>query len=301
MKKLGITSVEEEICPIISQACNGIATANNELQKHDGENKKRNTLVYGICKFHASGREDMDVRMILPQEAKKDLLGDKISVASGRPFICEVIDAYKFPSVDDLCKAVQIINQNGNGGCYDELTALEDITLVSDGKWVNENKKIHVQYGLNPLGVGISGLVYCRSSLFGSLQAETEDKVKFYSCLCWSQKAISSQKYLEDKLINGTSYGKSIYPLRIEQLTPLRVLHRRSADSRVRHVLSLNAKRIDDHWFRLHLSTSAGTYVKEFCHGDCGRTKPSISSLLECKTDIVELDCEGIAVSSMNC
>lgn len=297
MKKLGTTSVEEEICPIISQACNGIATKNNELQKNDSENKKRNILVYGICKFHASGREDMDVRMILPPEAKKDLLGDKKSVASGRPFICEVIDAYKFPSIDDLCKAVQIINQNGNGGCYDESTALEDIKLVSDGKWVNENERIHVQYGLNPRGVGVSGLVYCRSSLFGSLQAETEDKVKFYSCLCWSQKAIPSQKYLEDKLINGSSDGKSIYPLRIEQLTPLRVLHRRSADSRARHVLSLNAKRIDNHWFRLHLSTSAGTYVKEFCHGDCGRTKPSISSLLECKTDIVELDCEGIAVS----
>ena len=36
--------------------------------------------------------------------------------------------------------------------------------------------------------------------------------------------------------------------------------------------------------------------MKEFVHGDCGRTVPSVSSLLGCKTDIVELDCEGVAV-----
>ena len=57
----------------------------------------------------------------------------------------------------------------------------------------------------------------------------------------------------------------------------------------------MRATRIDDHYFRLHLSTSAGTYVKEFVHGDCGRTVQSVSSLMACKTDILELDCEGIA------
>lgn len=59
--------------------------------------------------------------------------------------------------------------------------------------------------------------------------------------------------------------------------------------------LTLSSCRINDHWFCLRMSTSAGTYVKEFVHGDCGRTSPSISSLLGgARIDITELDCEGI-------
>ena len=38
----------------------------------------------------------------------------------------------------------------------------------------------------------------------------------------------------------------------------------------------------------------ASTDVKEFVHGDLGRTLPAVSTLLGCKTDILELDCEGI-------
>lgn len=53
MKRLGITSVEEEICPVVSTiACSGISTQNNLVAK---ENKGSN-IVYGMAKFHASGR-----------------------------------------------------------------------------------------------------------------------------------------------------------------------------------------------------------------------------------------------------
>ena len=43
-------------------------------------------------------------------------------------------------------------------------------------------------------------------------------------------------------------------------------------------------------YFTLHLRTSAGTYVKEFVHGDLGRTRPSVGSLLGCEADILWLD-----------
>ena len=82
--------------------------------------------------------------------------------------------------------------------------------------------------------------------------------------------------------------------IEIKQDTPLRVLHRRSSDTRTRQILSLSARRISDNWIQLRMATSAGTYVKEFCQGDCGRTKPSISSLLGGRVDITELDCQGI-------
>ena len=64
--------------------------------------------------------------------------------------------------------------------------------------------------------------------------------------------------------------GKANLPLEIHQSTSLRVLHRRSAAIRIRNVLSLKSYKLHNHWFRLSLSTTAGTYVNEFCHGDCG-------------------------------
>ncbi len=42
----------------------------------------------------------------------------------------------------------------------------------------------------------------------------------------------------------------------------------------------------------LHLSTQAGTYVKEFVHGDFQRTRPSLRELLQREVDIVALDVE---------
>lgn len=43
---------------------------------------------------------------------------------------------------------------------------------------------------------------------------------------------------------------------------------------------SMRTEFINSHFFILHLVTSAGTYVKEFVHGDLGRTIPSIGTLL---------------------
>jgi tRNA U54 and U55 pseudouridine synthase Pus10 len=238
-------------------------------------------------------REDMDVRMILPRDAldaeKASLVGSdqtikKSGTSSGRPFVLEVIDAYQMPNREGLDKAHCAINHVANA----EETVALGITPGSS-IWVEEKERTHVQYGVNPKGVGISGLDFCPASCFSNLQSETEDKVKFYGCLCWSHQRIPNQGYL-DSLLNN-----SMCPLEISQSTPLRVLHRRSKAVRVRHVLSLKPHRIDDHWFRLEMSTTAGTYVKEFCHGDLRRTSPSVSSLLGCKVDIVELDCHGIA------
>ena len=44
--------------------------------------------------------------------------------------------------------------------------------------------------------------------------------------------------------------------------------------------------------FKLMLCTQAGTYVKEFVHGDFGRTSPNLCSILNCDVDIVALDVE---------
>lgn len=45
-----------------------------------------------------------------------------------------------------------------------------------------------------------------------------------------------------------------------------------------------------DNLFKLHLKTQAGTYVKEFIHGDFGRTKPNLGDLIGMEVDIAALD-----------
>ncbi len=42
--------------------------------------------------------------------------------------------------------------------------------------------------------------------------------------------------------------------------------------------------------FKLFVKTQAGTYVKEFVHGDLGRTRPSVQEILGVEADIVSLD-----------
>lgn len=110
-------------------------------------------------------------------------------------------------------------------------------------------------------------------------------KVKDYTALCWSQGVVTDDKL---KSLNETK------ELTILQKTPIRVLHRRPLATRDRIVHWMKTERVDDHHFRLELSTQAGTYIKEFVHGDFGRTKPSLTTLLGEDCDILDLDVMGV-------
>jgi hypothetical protein len=55
------------------------------------------------------------------------------------------------------------------------------------------------------------------------------------------------------------------------------------------------------HFFYLNMSTQAGVYIKEFVHGDHGRTRPSVGELLGCRTDILQLDVVKLYVAVVVC
>jgi tRNA U54 and U55 pseudouridine synthase Pus10 len=305
--RLGITSVEEQILQVVEKYCHGVSTSNND--------PTTSKLAYGKCKFHASGREDMDVRMLCPAFVDSDCGSSNGSTGhnsgpvhasqrriTGRPFVCEITDSRLlfFPSA--LPSIVSAINHAKPPANYrvqadgtTPTTTNREIAAsdIDDGAVVeisqsSPNISRWSPYGSNPLGVDIApDFSFAPASAFGALQAETEDKVKHYGCYCWSELVLPTSDELLTEMLG-------VYPLTIQQRTPVRVLHRRPNVIRTRRVLTCRATRVDAHFFWLHLSTEAGTYVKEFVHGDLGRTVPSICQLLQCNTDLLELDCEGI-------
>jgi tRNA pseudouridine synthase 10 len=86
----------------------------------------------------------------------------------------------------------------------------------------------------------------------------------------------------------------AISDLTIQQKTPVRVLHRRTLMTRPKIIHAAKCEVLNDHYMLLRLTTSAGTYVKEFVHGDRGRTLPNVSTILECDADILQLDVESL-------
>lgn len=65
---------------------------------------------------------------------------------------------------------------------------------------------------------------------------------------------------------------------------------------RPRTVHEMKVTLLDDHpgHFILRLKTQAGTYVKEFVHGDFNRTVPNLCILLGRPVDIVALDVDAV-------
>ncbi|KAK6939034.1 hypothetical protein RJ641_032542 [Dillenia turbinata] len=182
-------------------------------------------------KFHAAGREDIDVRM----------------VGSGRPFLVEIQNARHIPSELLLKDAERKINSIEN-----KLVGVKNLKLVGSEGW--------------------------------SLMREGEaEKQKQYAALVWISRP------LEDDDLKKIS---SLIDMKISQKTPIRVLHRRSPLEREKIIHWMKIERIAGsvQFFLLHLCTQAGTYIKEFVHGDLGRTRPSIGAILGCTAEILQLD-----------
>ena len=137
--------------------------------------------------------------------------------------------------------------------------------------------------------VEVRGLRLAGRAEFEAMKRGVDSKRKLYRCLVWASRALTAADL---SLLSSSS------PLTVQQRTPIRVLHRRSALTRPKLIHEMKAERVKDEgvgcWCVLDLVTSSGTYIKEFVHGDRGRTAPSVSSLLHCACDCVLLDVMGV-------
>ena len=142
-------------------------------------------------------------------------------------------------------------------------------------------KKIEEDINKNSAFIKVNNLEKCEKEYTEFIKKAEVNKMKIYSCFVWVQKK------LNDEDINKLN---SIKNLELTQKTPIRVLHRRSLMDRKKIIYELKAEKVSDHFMILDVISSAGTYIKEFVHSDLMRTEPSIKSLLNCDTDILQLD-----------
>ena len=114
-----------------------------------------------------------------------------------------------------------------------------------------------------------------------SLKEGEMEKRKEYRALVWTPEVVTQEDV--DKL---SEMKETI----VHQKTPIRVLHRRTLATRDKTIHTMRGELIDSHHFYLHLNTQAGTYIKEFIHGDFGRTQPNLRSIMGQEVDILTLD-----------
>lgn len=131
--------------------------------------------------------------------------------------------------------------------------------------------------------VTINNLRSVPKSYCAKMRMFEAEKRKCYRCLVWTAGNQTMEK-LKEKL--EVENGFLLF-----QKTPLRVLHRRTQIIRERRIFKAYVVRfVSGNFFVLDVIAQAGTYIKEFVHGDNGRTVPNVASILGCDADILQLD-----------
>jgi len=165
----------------------------------------------------------------------------------------------------------------GNGRPF-VLEILDPKKAYSNGE--EQLKEMEKTVNTNPM-VNVTDLHYTDEKCFVVLKESETSKVKAYACVVVSEKEITEADV--DNL-------NSLRDIKLLQKTPLRVLHRRTLMVREKWIHKLKAHYVNEHYMVLFVMSSAGTYIKEFVHGDLERTKPNVGSILGGEVDILQLD-----------
>jgi tRNA pseudouridine synthase 10 len=112
------------------------------------------------------------------------------------------------------------------------------------------------------------------------IELKSKQFEKIYSALVGCESEIDEKKL---KALTGKEF-------KVKQKTPLRVLKRRPDMVRERKAKIVRRELLSPKKFRIDLRSEAGLYIKELISGDEGRTKTSISYLLDNRCSCLELD-----------
>ncbi|XP_045538485.1 putative tRNA pseudouridine synthase Pus10 [Papilio machaon] len=205
-------------------------------------------------KLIAAGREDVDVRCL----------------GQGRPFAIEITDPQRQLTTEELEKACKLIASGG------DVIVKKLVPIVKDDLIL--------------------------------LKKGEETKTKTYEAICIklthsefdqidpvTPVTVTDVDIERINTYRNTAEGDEAR-IEISQATPIRVLHRRPLLTRTRHIIEVHASKVPGYpqLLLLRVRTSAGTYVKEWVHGELGRTRPALAHVLGARADLLALDVTAV-------
>ncbi|MDR0910986.1 MAG: tRNA pseudouridine(54/55) synthase Pus10 [Methanobrevibacter sp.] len=122
-------------------------------------------------------------------------------------------------------------------------------------------------------------LKYTNKSRKAEIKVSSPNTYKVYRALVECEMEIDKDK------LNLLKSLKTIH-----QTTPQRVLHRRADKIRIKEVKDLKYNLLSPTSFEMIIKTEGGLYIKELISSDDGRTKPSVSEILDNNSICKELD-----------
>jgi tRNA pseudouridine synthase 10 len=141
--------------------------------------------------------------------------------------------------------------------------------------------------------VQVRHLTFIKPEYTSIIKEGEETKTKRYRALVWLSEPLTDEVMERINQV-GTK------PFTIKQNTPIRVFQRRSAAIRPKEIHTSTIARLhpdvdmnspEARFGVLKLHTQAGTYIKEYVHGDLGRTMPNLASVGQIHAaDLLELD-----------
>ncbi|MBD3406000.1 MAG: tRNA pseudouridine(54/55) synthase Pus10 [Candidatus Lokiarchaeota archaeon] len=134
--------------------------------------------------------------------------------------------------------------------------------------------------------IEVHDLEFSERSRAQDLKKDASENIKEYVA------SISTEKEISEELLRIAE--KRFKDIEIEQRTPNRVAHRRSDLVRVKHVYEIKLKRKEKLLLEGSFKVQGGTYIKELISGDEGRTKPSLTEVLETPCLCTELNVTAI-------
>ncbi|CAD7967888.1 unnamed protein product [Amoebophrya sp. A120] len=264
-------------------------------------------------KFHAAGREDVDVRM----------LGK-----NGRPFVLEIFDARKRPMQMLTClgqpSSTGLVEQDFSVQLPSRTTThfmVQAVELAKSKKTEKDDYNLYHWHWYANLPathktlfhklkteeelvkeeqhIAVHDFKPTTKQFVQLLQQNAEKHTKIYGCLVRSSRKLDKnlleeefgkkflqqnhdQNHIEDEdPRNYDSQKTSLFPIALKQQTPFRVVHRRSNIVREKKILNIShVKFVNDTTFWLMVHADAGCYIKELVNGDYGRTSPSLKDLM---------------------
>jgi tRNA pseudouridine synthase 10 len=108
-----------------------------------------------------------------------------------------------------------------------------------------------------------------------------EAAVKVYRAIVEFARKLSDDELSQIEQLNN---------IPINQITPLRVMHRRAIKTRTRYLYKVDVKKLKPNVVELLIRCDGGLYIKELITGDEERTKPSVSSTVGVPTTCLTLD-----------